>query len=145
MLETVASKPHWDSGAAVPLALKKKTAAANGAPQPTPANTPAKVWTVSADDGDELMDEDTLLDKTELQPKPRPVQSDCELSEGRKACKNCTCGRADMEEGASKPSTENATSACGNCYLGDAFRCASCPYKGLPPFKPGEQVVISTD
>ena len=85
---------------------------------------------------DDLIDEDDLLSSYDLLISgltipDKIMKKDCKTS--RKACKNCSCGRADESSG-----NKSKTSMCGNCYLGDGFRCDTCPSKGLPPFNPGE-------
>ncbi|CCL99440.1 uncharacterized protein FIBRA_01458 [Fibroporia radiculosa] len=129
------------------------------------------LWTFSAP-STPIIDAESLLTDAD---RERPAV--CEpISSGtprrKKACKNCSCGLAELEadelasskvvilDGAESGSTmevaqsekdrlvaaaaaaPKATSSCGNCYLGDAFRCSSCPYRGLPAFKPGEKVEI---
>ena len=73
----------------------------------------------------------------------------------KKACKDCTCGLAEAQAngatgGAEKPAltramVDNPKSACGSCGLGDAYRCAGCPYRGLPSFKDGEKITLPAD
>lgn len=98
---------------------------------------------------DQLLNEDEILT---AEDKKKPVVADTTSNEGtekkpKKPCANCTCGLADEleKEATSKlESSKTEKSSCGSCYLGDAFRCASCPYRGTPAFKPGEKVVIDT-
>lgn len=108
-----------------------------------------KVWTLTSDDMDDgevgIIDSDALLDAEDLKrPDLSGIKTDCGTSkEGRrKACKGCTCGLADELDGKVAPGSQ-PKSACGSCYLGDAFRCASCPYLGMPPFKAGEKITLS--
>lgn len=115
-----------------------------------------------ADEGpvqaDKLLNEDEILTEED---KKKPEVAECKptangTEKAKKACANCSCGLADQLEKeardkVSSSSTTNPTdgqsagkSSCGSCYLGDAFRCASCPYRGMPAFKPGEKVTIDT-
>ncbi|ERF68080.1 Fe-S cluster assembly protein dre2 [Endocarpon pusillum Z07020] len=122
------------------------------------------------DSEDELIDEDTLLTDEDL-IRPVKIPAECKPKAGkrRRACKDCTCGLAQKLEAEDKAKRANADFAlntlklgaddlaevdftvkgkvgsCGNCSLGDAFRCDGCPYIGLPAFKPGEEVRLLND
>ncbi|KAI1740504.1 cytokine-induced anti-apoptosis inhibitor 1, Fe-S biogenesis-domain-containing protein [Xylaria scruposa] len=121
------------------------------------------------DDDDELIDEDTLLTEEDINMKLQPP-AECipKIGKRRRACKDCTCGLAARLEAEDKTRRAQADAdlnvlklgaddlddleldftvkgkvgSCGSCSLGDAFRCADCPYLGLPAFKPGEEVTI---
>lgn len=138
VFEITAKKPDFEIGSSVPLKL------------PATSKAPSKkVWLLDAVDTDvELMDSDLLLDESDLKkPDPSSLKV-CGTTGKKKACKNCSCGLAEELEAEKKVNvvtTPTVKSSCGSCYLGDAFRCASCPYMGMPAFKPGERVLLSTD
>lgn len=156
--QVIASKPGYESGATAAITLKKPP-------------TAAPKWTLDTADDNELIDEDALLTEEDKQRPVKTAEDDCEVgASGRTACKNCTCGRAEAEAKGVKLTTDmldNPQSACGNvrgggwggvgsvaqtlvvhlpqCGLGDAFRCATCPYKGLPPFEAGKKIQLASD
>ncbi|ORD96176.1 DRE2 [Hepatospora eriocheir] len=63
------------------------------------------------------------------------------LNKPNKRCTNCTCGKYKSEP----VKEEKFESKCGNCNLGDAYRCSSCPYLGLPSFKEGDNIEFDLD
>ncbi|KAF9475932.1 Fe-S cluster assembly protein DRE2 [Pholiota conissans] len=116
--------------------------------------------------------ESLLTPADKARPIPTCEPANATAPRRKKACKGCSCGLAELEEEERKngkvvvldgsqngetmevdqaererlikaaKAAPKATSSCGSCFLGDAFRCASCPYLGLPAFKPGEKVEI---
>ncbi|KAG6007702.1 hypothetical protein E4U21_005663 [Claviceps maximensis] len=155
-----------DDEVVVPLRFGKKNKSQ------TPTAAPTKIDLSTLDDGgeddDELIDEDQLLDEEDLKRRPQ-APTDCQPQKRRRPCKDCTCGLAAKFEAEEKERRAQAdagleaikldsndlneldftvkgkTGSCNNCSLGDAFRCSTCPFIGLPAFKPGEEVRIMNE
>ncbi|KAK7191047.1 electron carrier [Paraphaeosphaeria sporulosa] len=114
---------------------------------------------------DDLIDEDDLITEEDMaRPVVQPPECRPKAGKRRRACKDCTCGmkeKLEAEDAAKRATADKALNtmklgaddltevdftvqgkvgSCGNCALGDAFRCDGCPYIGLPAFKPGEEV-----
>ncbi|XP_074067348.1 anamorsin [Macrotis lagotis] len=148
-VQVTGKKPNFEVGSSTQLKLSfpKKSSISE---KPTVDPHAAKLWTLSANDMDDddmdLIDSDELLDPEDLKkPDPSSLRASCGEGAKRRACKNCTCGLAEEleQEKLKEQKRSQPKSACGNCYLGDAFRCASCPYLGMPAFKPGEKILLN--
>ena len=127
-----ATKPNHEVGASRLLSFAK--------PKPV-----ADAWTLEDIDDDtvELVDDKTLLSEEDLvKPDPSSLRV-CGTTGKRKACKDCSCGLAEELDAGGPVKKKDFTSSCGSCYLGDAFRCASCPYLGMPAFNPGDKITLS--
>ena len=138
VFSVTATKPMHEVGASRLLSFAK--------PAAVPAAQPkASVWTLEDMDDDtvELVDDSTLLEEEDMVKVDPSTLKVCGTTGKRKACKDCSCGlREELADG-KEPTTKSVNSSCGSCFLGDAFRCGSCPYLGMPAFKPGEKIQLS--
>ena len=145
-----AAKPAWEVGDSAPTAVA--CAAAPAAATAT-AGAAAPAWKLLAGGSDDDLGDDELEDEDDLLAADVAPVTSVSAACGppkpgtkKRACKNCSCGLKELEEaeeakGLAVNLTDaqlaQTTSACGNCNKGDAFRCAGCPFRGKPAFKPG--------
>lgn len=154
----IAQKPAHTAAAPLKLAsaaalpLRRKTDAERKASKKA-------LWTLNAP-STPTIDAESLLTAEDRERPEVCLPITAGAPRRKKACKNCSCGLAELEAEELKTSkvvlldgavdgravevsqsekdrliaaaavTPKATSSCGNCYLGDAFRCSECPYRG---------------
>ncbi|KIV88812.1 hypothetical protein, variant 1 [Exophiala mesophila] len=156
-----AGGPNQTNGDQVSVPLNGKRKSVEETPLP-----PGVGFDDGVDSDDDLIDEDELMADEDARG-PIKIPTQCQpKAKRRRACKDCTCGLAQKLEEEDRAKREQADQAlntmklqaddlaevdftvegkvgsCGNCALGDAFRCDGCPYIGLPAFKPGEEVLL---
>lgn len=137
VVEIESTCPSFAKGSSTPLSFAQKIK--------EKSKPEKKVWNLADTDDDDvdLIDQDELLDEEDLEMPDQASLRVCGTTGKRKACKDCSCGLAEELNGDKDVPKKSFNSSCGSCYLGDAFRCASCPYLGMPAFKPGEKIQLS--
>lgn len=156
----IAQKPSSTLFGTTPRTLSNGAVPLKRRADPARQSSKKALWTLSSPSTPSIDAEALLTTADRARPIPtcEPVNSGAPRR--KKACKNCTCGLAEIEaeeaksgkvvlldvDGAVEVGTGDAekerliaaakaapkaTSSCGSCFLGDAFRCASCPYLGV--------------
>jgi hypothetical protein len=167
-------RPDWEEGAAQTLGKKAdKKWKLDDDDLVEEEFRPFNAWKSESVVADDLIDEDDLLkDIAQVEPGSLllPAVGEGECGPAKKACKNCVCGRAEQEAAGASQSKKlsfaesgalevdangrsvidtarlkAAAGGCGSCSLGDAFRCAGCPSKGLPAYSVGDKIVIDLE
>eukprot|EP00347_Sterkiella_histriomuscorum_P016205 403354085 len=145
-------KPQWQASGA-PLKRREKQAdqIQQNTQQFQQVQVTSNPWAaLQQQDGVGLINEDELMkdvsgsDATNNSVFQKFCGEDDKIMAG-KPCENCTCGKKELQEGkitVKDLEVGNVQSDCGKCYLGDAFRCASCPYLGQPAFEAGDKVKL---
>lgn len=160
----IAQKPQHIPGAFLSLKNKSAAPASVGLPRrrvdPERTSSKKALWTLNSPSTPSIDAESLLTAADRERPIPTCEPVNASAPRRKKACKNCSCGLAELEQEELKQSkvvildgnvdgstievsqsekerlaeaakaAPKATSSCGSCFLGDAFRCASCPYLG---------------